>query len=118
MGVSHYDAQWLLPEIVDSSPLVWFVEVDGYLMDMRRAPVGLHIAAYERGFIPYVPALRQEEKKREAKEPDPQPAPAPEKKAEAPVPPEPAPPEPADYSDIYRAFGAEGLDDKDRRGSE
>ena len=103
---------------MDSSPLVWFVEVDGYLMDMRRAPVGLQIAAYERGFIPYVPALRQEEKKREAKEPDPQPAPAPEKKAEDPVPPEPAPPEPADYSDIYRAFGAERLDDKDRRGSE
>ena len=85
-GVSRYDAQWLLPEIVDSSPLVWFVEADGYLMDMRRAPVGLQIAAYERGFIPYVPALRQEEKKREAKEPDPQPAPRRRKKPRTPCP--------------------------------
>lgn len=104
-GVRRDAAEWLLPELVASSPMVWLLEVNGFIVDMRSAPLGLQIEAYERGLIPYVPALRQAEK---APEPDPaeaQPAPAPEKQAVTPA--EPAPPEPEDYSDIYRAFGAE-----------
>ena len=106
-GISRFDAQWMLPELVDSSPMVWLVEVNGYLMDMRTAPVALQITAYERGFIPYVPALRQAERSPEAGTADEQPAPVPEGKTDEPAAVESAPPEPEDYSDIYRAFGAE-----------
>lgn len=106
-GIGRFDAQWMLPELVASSPMVWFVEVNGILMDMRDAPVELQIAAYERGFIPYVPALRQNDQVRETGKADPQPAPAPENNSGEPADADPAPPKPEDFSDIYQTFGAE-----------
>ena len=105
--IGRFDAQWLLPELADSLPMVWLVEVNGFLMDMRNAPAALQVAAYERGFIPYVPALRQAEQKQEAVMADSQEPPVTEKTAVESAAVEPIPPEPEDFSDIYRAFGAE-----------
>ncbi|MFT5327634.1 MAG: hypothetical protein ACI8P0_005526, partial [Planctomycetaceae bacterium] len=43
----------------DSNPLIWMVEVDGFIMDLRSAPRELQEAAFEEGLIPYIPADRQ-----------------------------------------------------------
>lgn len=105
--VSRYDVQWLLPELVDSSPEIWYLMVNGFMIDMRRAPVELQVEAYERGFIPYVPAFREAEKKAEAVRNEPAQT-AVQKQPDAPVEAqEPEPAQPEEYSDIYQAFGAE-----------
>ena len=106
-GVSRYDVQWLLPELVDSSPQVWYLQVNGIIIDIRCAPVELQVEAYERGFIPYVPAFREAEKMVEAVRTEPAQTAVQEQTVEPAEAQEPKPAEPEDYSDIYRAFGVE-----------
>jgi hypothetical protein len=52
--LSHCDAQLMRRGLVDASPLTWLLEVDGMLVDIRRAPVHLQVQAFELGLIPYV----------------------------------------------------------------
>ena len=40
--------------------MVWFIEVDGLLMDARSLPFDLQAVAFRRGYIPYIPALGAE----------------------------------------------------------
>ena len=49
-----------LPSRMDDNPLVWMLEVNGFLMDIRMAPREAQVAAYEKGLIPYIPAERKE----------------------------------------------------------
>ncbi len=105
--VSQFDANWLLPHLVDSSPGIWFLEVNGLLMDIRTAPLELQIAAYERGLIPYVPALKKaEEEPVAAKAADARPEPEPEKNPESPETTS-STPDTEDFSDIYQTFRTE-----------
>lgn len=53
-----FHPDWCLPSKMDDNPLVWMLEVNGFLMDIRMAPREAQVAAYERGLIPYIPADR------------------------------------------------------------
>jgi len=53
-----FDPDWSLPSKMGDNPLVWMVEVNGFLMDARYAPREIQVAAYEKGLIPYIPADR------------------------------------------------------------
>jgi len=55
-----FHPDWCLPGRLDDNPLVWMLEVNGFLMDIRMAPREAQVAAYERGLIPYIPADRPE----------------------------------------------------------
>jgi hypothetical protein len=50
--------EWTLPSRLADNPLVWMLQVNGFLMDIRDAPVEAQRIAYEKGLIPYVPAER------------------------------------------------------------
>jgi len=50
--------EWTLPSRMDDNPLVWMLEVNGLLMDIRCAPRAAQVVAYEQGLIPYIPADR------------------------------------------------------------
>ena len=50
------DPNYAVASQADSNPLIWMVEVDGFIMDLRSAPRELQEAAYEQGLIPYIPA--------------------------------------------------------------
>ena len=41
---------------LDDNLLVWMLEVNGFLMDIRMAPREVQAAAHEKGLIPYIPA--------------------------------------------------------------
>ena len=45
---------------LDDNLLVWMLEVNGFLMDIRMAPREAQVAAYDKGLIPYIPADRKE----------------------------------------------------------
>ena len=62
LNIIPMDPNWCLPEILKDNPLVWMVEVNGFLMDIRMAPRKIQEAAYAKGLIPYMPD--------ETKEPD------------------------------------------------
>jgi hypothetical protein len=54
--IRQFDPKWTLPNKMDDNPMVWMLEVNGFLMDVRRAPRKLQEAAYKKGLIPYIPA--------------------------------------------------------------
>ncbi len=49
------DPQWSLPSRLIDNPLAFMVEVNGYIVDMREAPLELQEEAFRRGLIPFVP---------------------------------------------------------------
>jgi len=52
------DPDWCLPSRVDDNPLVWMLEVNGFVVDVRHLPREVQEIAYEKGLIPYIPADR------------------------------------------------------------
>ena len=57
LKLSHLDGQFMRRDLVEASPLTWLLEVDGMLVDVRRAPRDLQVQAFELGLIPYVPGV-------------------------------------------------------------
>jgi hypothetical protein len=49
--------EFLREDIVDSSPMTWFIEVDGLIVDARELPPQVQAQAFDLGVIPYIPAL-------------------------------------------------------------
>jgi hypothetical protein len=49
------DPDWCLPSRLGDNPLVWMLEVDGFIMDARDASIEFQREAYRLGLIPYVP---------------------------------------------------------------
>lgn len=54
MGPMHPD--WTLPSRLADNPLVWMVQINGLVIDIRRSPPELQRLAYEKGLIPFIPA--------------------------------------------------------------
>lgn len=53
--------EWTLPSQVASNPMVWMVQVNGFVVDVRGMPIEVQQIAYQKGLIPYVPAERMSE---------------------------------------------------------
>lgn len=60
-GMGQLDPHWCLPSLADENPLIWMLEVNGLIMDVRRMPRQIQEIAYRKGLIPYIPADRQGE---------------------------------------------------------
>lgn len=58
-GMFQLDPRWSLPSLVDQNPLVWLLEVNGLIVDVRHMPREVQEIAYKKGLIPYIPADRQ-----------------------------------------------------------
>jgi hypothetical protein len=56
--IRTFDPTWTLPSRMEKNPLVWMLQVNGFLMDIRHAPREAQEAAFEKGLIPYIPADR------------------------------------------------------------
>jgi hypothetical protein len=50
---------WTLPSRLSDNPLVWKVEVNGMLVDIRQESRERQEAAFQDGLIPYIPADRK-----------------------------------------------------------
>jgi len=60
LGVMPLDPDWCIPAMLADNPLVWMVEVNGFIMDIRYAPRQMQVEAYRMGLIPFIPADKQE----------------------------------------------------------
>jgi hypothetical protein len=45
--------------LAEKNPLMWMVEVNGLLVDLRDMPREVQEIAFEDGLIPYIPADRK-----------------------------------------------------------
>ena len=48
--------EWTLPSRLADNPLVWMLQVNGLMIDIREAPAELQRLAYQKGLIPFIPA--------------------------------------------------------------
>jgi Domain of unknown function (DUF6398)/Plasmid pRiA4b ORF-3-like protein len=58
LKIRQFDPDWSLASLVEGNPLTWMLSVNGLLIDIRKAPIGAQMEAYRRGFIPYIPAFK------------------------------------------------------------
>ncbi len=50
-------AEFLREDMIAASPMIWFIQVDGLIVDARGLPLPVQAQAFELGVIPYIPAL-------------------------------------------------------------
>lgn len=60
LDLMQLDPDWCLPALLKDNPLIWMLEVNGFIMDIRTAPREVQEKAYRLGLIPFIPADEQE----------------------------------------------------------
>ena len=58
LKVRQFDHRWTLPSRMDDISMIWMLEVNGLIMDIRKCPREAQVVAFEKGLIPFVPADR------------------------------------------------------------
>lgn len=59
LGIQRMDPAWMLTSLLARNPLIWMVEVNGLLVDLRQMPREIQEMAYQQGIIPFIPADRE-----------------------------------------------------------
>ena len=52
------DPNWTLPSKLDDNPMVWMLQINGFMVDVRLASREVQEIAFNKGLIPYIPADR------------------------------------------------------------
>ena len=55
LNPNRFDPNWSLRSLIDQNPLTWMLEINGILMDVRRAPQEIQELALAQGLIPHLP---------------------------------------------------------------
>ena len=50
-----FDFHWTLPSRIEVRPMIWMLEVNGFIQDIRNLPREVQEIAFENGLIPYIP---------------------------------------------------------------
>ncbi|MBV8231406.1 MAG: hypothetical protein JO329_15605 [Planctomycetaceae bacterium] len=61
LKIRQFDHRWTLPSRRDAISIIWMLEVNGLIMDIRRCPREAQVVAFEKGLIPYIPADRADD---------------------------------------------------------
>jgi hypothetical protein len=56
LKIHQLDPNWTLPSRLAANPMVWMLQVNGFMMDIRNAPREMQEIAFNKGLIPYIPA--------------------------------------------------------------
>jgi hypothetical protein len=56
LDMYQMDPEWTLPSMIDQNPLIWMLEGNGLIIDVRHAPREIQEEAFRKGLIPYIPA--------------------------------------------------------------
>ena len=58
LGMSQFSPEWTVASNLDKNPLVWMLEVNGLVVDVRRMPLEVQEIALAQGMIPYIPGRK------------------------------------------------------------
>ena len=56
LKLGQFSHEWMLPSRLADNPVVWILQVNGLMVDIRTAPLELQQLAYEKGLIPFIPS--------------------------------------------------------------
>jgi Domain of unknown function (DUF6398) len=57
LRISPFSPEFQRADVVARNPMVWIISVDGLAMDARHVSLTIQEEAFDRGLIPYIPAL-------------------------------------------------------------
>jgi hypothetical protein len=60
LKISPLDTRWVLPSKLDNNPLVWAIQIGGFVVDVRMLPREIQEEAFEAGLIPRLPSADDE----------------------------------------------------------
>lgn len=60
LEIMPLDPYWCISVEPEDNPMVWMVDIGGFMMDVRYAPRKMQEQAYRMGLIPFIPADKQE----------------------------------------------------------
>jgi hypothetical protein len=60
LRIYQFDPNWTLPSRLENDPMPWTLELNGWPVDIRRAPREVQEIAFRKGLIPYIPADRSQ----------------------------------------------------------
>ena len=58
LGMGQFSPEWTVASNLDKNPMVWLLEVNGLLVDVRHMPLEVQEIALEQGMIPYIPGRK------------------------------------------------------------
>jgi len=61
LRISHFSPEFQRADVAAQNPLAWIIEVNGLAVDARHVPPDIQAEAFQRGLIPYIPALGPDE---------------------------------------------------------
>ena len=61
LGMSQFSPEWTVASNMDKNPLIWMLEVNGLLVDVRRMPLAMQEIALAQGMIPYIPGRKEDQ---------------------------------------------------------
>ncbi len=61
LNLTQLDPRWTHPSLMDENPLIWFLSINGIMIDARTAPREIQEQLFQRGYIPYIPADKGKE---------------------------------------------------------
>ena len=60
LKMGSFSPEWTLHSRLGDNPMLWMLQVNGLIVDIRQAPLELQQQAFEKGLIPFIPALQPE----------------------------------------------------------
>ena len=57
LRIDYFSPEFQRADVAAQNPLLWVIEVNGLAMDARNVPLDVQAEAFQRGLIPYIPAL-------------------------------------------------------------
>ncbi len=60
LKIHQMDPNWTVPSRMNDNPMAWMLSVNGFIMDIRDAPIGAQVEAYRKGMIPYIPGHKDD----------------------------------------------------------
>ena len=61
LRISHFSPEFQRADVVAQNPLAWIIDMNGLAVDARHVPPDIQAEAFQRGLIPYIPALGPDE---------------------------------------------------------
>ena len=56
LKIDQFSPEFQRADVIAANPAVWFIQVDGLIMDARQLPLEIQDEAFRLGIIPYVPS--------------------------------------------------------------
>ena len=61
LRISHFSPEFQRADVAAQNPLAWIIDVNGLAVDARHVLPDIQAEAFQRGLIPYIPALGPDE---------------------------------------------------------